>query len=89
MSFSVRWVESRAFHRPIVPCLALQISTRCETALIDAIALRHHIGRALGPVMADSGVLKVVHGGDLDVKWLQRDFGIYVVNLLDTGQVRG
>jgi hypothetical protein len=26
-----------------------------------------------------------MHGADSDVQWLQRDFGIYVVNMLDTG----
>jgi len=30
--------------------------------------------------------LKVFHGADSDIEWLQRDFGIYVVNLFDTGQ---
>lgn len=27
-----------------------------------------------------------MHGADWDVQWLQRDFGIYIVNLFDTGQ---
>ena len=27
-----------------------------------------------------------MHGADWDIPWLQRDFGIYVVNLFDTGQ---
>ena len=31
-------------------------------------------------------VVKVLHGADSDIVWLQRDFGIYVVNLFDTGQ---
>ena len=35
---------------------------------------------------ADPGILKVMHGADHDVKWLQRDFEIEVVNLFDTGQ---
>lgn len=30
---------------------------------------------------------KVVHGGENDVMWLQRDFGIYVVNLHDTQKI--
>ncbi|KAJ8441086.1 hypothetical protein Cgig2_000347 [Carnegiea gigantea] len=28
----------------------------------------------------------VMHGADRDIAWLQRDFGIYVSNLFDTGQ---
>lgn len=30
--------------------------------------------------------MKVLHGADSDIVWLQRDFGIYVVNMFDTGQ---
>lgn len=26
-----------------------------------------------------------MHGADWDIPWLQRDFGLYVVNLFDTG----
>ncbi|CAI5946566.1 unnamed protein product [Closterium sp. NIES-65] len=33
---------------------------------------------------ADSDV--VMHGADSDVVWLQRDFGIFIANLFDTGQ---
>ena len=31
--------------------------------------------------------MQVLHGADSDVKWLQRDFGLYIVNMFDTGQV--
>lgn len=27
-----------------------------------------------------------MHGADWDVIWLQRDFGVYIANLFDTGQ---
>lgn len=29
---------------------------------------------------------QVFHGADSDIEWLQRDFGVYVVNLFDTHQ---
>lgn len=31
-------------------------------------------------------VVKVLHGADRDIQWLQRDFGIYMANMFDTGQ---
>ncbi len=31
-------------------------------------------------------LLQVLHGADSDIGWLQRDFGLYVVNMFDTGQ---
>jgi exosome complex exonuclease RRP6 len=30
--------------------------------------------------------LQVFHGSDSDVEWLQRDLGLYVVNMFDTHQ---
>lgn len=54
--------------------------------MVDALALRGQIPAALGPVFADGSIVKVLHGADGDVQWLQRDFGIYVVSLFDTGQ---
>ena len=35
---------------------------------------------------SDAGVVKVLHGCNRDVMWLQRDFGVYLVNVFDTGQ---
>ena len=37
------------------------------------------------PVFTDPKVTKVLHGADMDILWLQRDFGLYVVNMFDTG----
>ena len=37
-------------------------------------------------MFADPDTLKVMHGADSDVLWLQRDFGLFPVGLLDTGQ---
>ncbi|EFJ44336.1 hypothetical protein VOLCADRAFT_106481 [Volvox carteri f. nagariensis] len=52
--------------------------------LVDALALRGHVGAALGGLMADPRVVKVLHGGGNDVVWLQRDFRVYLVNVFDT-----
>ena len=30
--------------------------------------------------------IKVFHGADSDIEWLQKDFGVYVVNMFDTHQ---
>lgn len=27
-----------------------------------------------------------MHGAESDIHWMQRDFGLYIVNLFDTGQ---
>lgn len=54
--------------------------------LIDALSLRHAISTSLGPIFANPNIVKVMHGADSDIPWLQRDFGCYVVNLFDTGR---
>lgn len=65
-------------------CL-MQISTRDEDFVIDAIKLRKELrDDKLGGVMADPSVIKVFHGADSDIVWLQQDFDIYVVGLFDT-----
>ncbi|GBG63778.1 hypothetical protein CBR_g39322 [Chara braunii] len=64
----------------------LQISTGTQQDyIIDAIALHDHM-HVLRPVFADPSIIKVFHGADSDVLWLQRDFHIYVVNLFDTAR---
>ncbi len=67
-------------------CL-IQISTKGgKDFLIDPFPIWDLIHDALAPTLANPNVLKVFHGADSDVAWLQRDFGIYVVNLFDTGR---
>ncbi|MES1920013.1 Exosome component 10 [Bonamia ostreae] len=63
-------------------CL-IQISTAAADFLVDAIALHDELG-ALNEVTADPAILKVFHDARADVMWLQRDFGVFVVNLFDT-----
>ncbi|XP_023544636.1 protein RRP6-like 2 [Cucurbita pepo subsp. pepo] len=66
-------------------CL-MQISTRTEDFVVDTLKLRIHVGPYLREVFKDPSKRKVLHGADRDVVWLQRDFGIYICNLFDTGQ---
>uniref|UniRef100_A0A5B7BSC4 Putative exosome component 10 n=1 Tax=Davidia involucrata TaxID=16924 RepID=A0A5B7BSC4_DAVIN len=66
-------------------CL-MQISTRTEDFVVDTLKLRIHIGPYLREVFKDPTKKKVMHGADRDIMWLQRDFGIYICNMFDTGQ---
>ena len=34
----------------------------------------------------DTALRQVLHGMDFDIQWLQKDFGLYVVNAFDTSQ---
>jgi len=61
------------------------ISSGCDF-LIDALTLRHVIPAHLGPILTNPNIVKVMHGADSDIPWLQRDFGCYIVNLFDTGR---
>ena len=65
-------------------CL-MQISTRASDFIVDTIKLRSELHR-LNEVFTDWTLVKVMHGADFDIEWLQKDFGIYVVNMFDTGQ---
>lgn len=65
-----------------IVCL-MQISTRDTDYLIDTIALREDL-RGLNEIFANPYILKVFHGAFMDIIWLQRDLGLYVVSLFDT-----
>ncbi|XP_054857714.1 exosome component 10 isoform X2 [Eublepharis macularius] len=65
-------------------CL-IQISTRTEDFIIDALELRSEL-YILNETFTDPTIVKVLHGADSDVEWLQQDFGLYLVNMFDTHQ---
>mgnify|MGYP003365224013 FL=1 len=65
-----------------IVCL-MQISTREKDYLIDTIALRDDL-QALNEIFTDPMVTKVLHGAFMDIIWLQRDLGLYIVSLFDT-----
>jgi ribonuclease D len=41
----------------------------------------------LNIVFCDPNIVKIFHGAESDIVWLQKDFGIYVVNIFDTFHV--
>ncbi|KIK26699.1 hypothetical protein PISMIDRAFT_94425 [Pisolithus microcarpus 441] len=46
--------------------------------------MANEAGEIVARVFADPSVVKVFHGADSDIVWLQQDFNIFVVGLFDT-----
>jgi len=65
-----------------IVCL-VQISTRSEDFLVDSLQLKEHLN-VLNEVCTNKDIVKVLHGSERDITWLQRDFGIYIINMFDT-----
>nr|XP_008197059.1 PREDICTED: exosome complex exonuclease RRP6 [Tribolium castaneum] len=63
-------------------CL-VQISTPDKDYIIDAIALKDEL-HALNEVFTNPDIVKIFHSAVNDLKWLQQDLGVFVVNLFDT-----
>ncbi|KAJ6579470.1 ribonuclease H-like domain-containing protein [Mycena vulgaris] len=67
-----------------IVCL-MQISTRAQDWIVDTLALRAELATGgLNEVFTDPSVVKVLHGAESDIVWLQQDFNLYIVNLFDT-----
>lgn len=66
-----------------IVCL-MQISTRQRDWIIDTLVPWREDLQILNEVFADPKILKVFQGSTMDVIWLQRDLGLYVVGLFDT-----
>ncbi|KAF2400100.1 hypothetical protein EJ06DRAFT_549457 [Trichodelitschia bisporula] len=68
---------------PGIVCL-MQISTRDRDWIVDTLKPWRRRLECLNEVFANPKVLKVFHGAQSDIIWLQRDLGLYVVGLFDT-----
>lgn len=62
----------------------MQISTRDKDWIVDTLRPWRHKLEVLNEVFADPKIVKVFHGAFMDIIWLQRDLGLYVVGLFDT-----
>jgi exosome complex exonuclease RRP6 len=62
----------------------MQISTRDKDWIVDTLKPWRRELVCLNEVFANPDILKVLHGAFMDIMWLQRDLGLYVVGLFDT-----
>lgn len=62
----------------------MQISTRDRDWIVDTLKPWRRKLQVLNEVFADPSKVKVLHGAFMDVLWLQRDLGLYLVGLFDT-----
>lgn len=62
----------------------MQISTREKDWIVDTLRPWRHKLEVLNEVFADPKIVKVFHGAFMDIIWLQRDLGLYIVGLFDT-----
>ncbi|KAK1753090.1 ribonuclease H-like domain-containing protein [Echria macrotheca] len=62
----------------------MQISTRDKDWIVDTLVPWRHKLEVLNEVFADPGIVKVLHGAYMDIIWMQRDLGLYIVGLFDT-----
>ncbi|KAJ5255744.1 hypothetical protein N7505_010895 [Penicillium chrysogenum] len=62
----------------------MQISTRDKDWVVDTLQPWREDLQILNEVFADPKILKVLHGSTMDIIWLQRDLGLYVVGMFDT-----
>ena len=67
-----------------ITCL-IQVSSTSTDYLLDPFPLWGVLTR-LNEITAHPGIVKVMHGCDSDVDWLQRDFSVYLRNVFDTHQ---
>ncbi len=62
----------------------MQVSTREKDWIVDTLKPWRTNLQVLNEVFTDPKIIKVFHGAYMDIVWLQRDLGLYVVGLFDT-----
>lgn len=65
-----------------IVCL-MQISSRTQDWIVDTLKLRDDL-EGLNKIFTNPNIIKVFHGAFMDIIWLQRDLGLYIVSLFDT-----
>ncbi|KAL4873374.1 hypothetical protein BDV12DRAFT_182217 [Aspergillus spectabilis] len=62
----------------------MQISTRNKDWVVDTLKPWREELQMLNEIFADPSIIKLFHGASMDIIWLQRDLGLYVVGMFDT-----
>jgi len=75
-------LEADALHNYQEKVCLLQFTTSARTLLIDPLPVGSL--QPLAPVLADTGVRKIFHAADYDLRCLRRDFGFEIRGLFDT-----
>jgi ribonuclease D len=74
--------ESDSLHHHREKVCLVQLGVEAGGWLVDPLSARDL--SPLGPLLADPGMVKVLHGADYDVTTLKRDFAFRFENLFDT-----
>ena len=74
--------EADSLHSYFDKVCLIQLSVPGDDFIIDPLA-RVELAR-FGELLADRSIIKVLHGGDYDLRILNRDFGFTISNLIDT-----
>jgi ribonuclease D len=80
-------LEHHSFHSYNGLVSLMQISSATEDFLVDTIKLREVLQSpeySLNILFANPVILKIFHGAESDIAWLQRDFDTFVVNMFDS-----
>ncbi len=75
-------LEAAGFHRYSDEVRLIQLSSTERTYVIDPMAF--DLSGVLRPALEDPKVQVLIHGGDYDVRLLDRDLDIHPTNLFDT-----
>jgi ribonuclease D len=74
--------EADSLHSYFDKVCLVQISIPSDDFVIDPLA-KIDLKR-FGEILADPKIVKIFHGGDYDLRILNRDFGFTITNLIDT-----
>ncbi|HET7433442.1 MAG TPA: ribonuclease D [Thermoanaerobaculia bacterium] len=74
--------EADSLHSYFDKVCLIQITAGQEDLIVDPLT-KIDLAR-FGAILADEKVLKIFHGGDYDLRIMNRDFGFVVRNLIDT-----